>query len=201
MKRIAVIVGHSIPGSFSHAIADAYAESARFSGAEVRMIDLAEIRFDAVTHDRQDLKVVGLDDTARLGPEVHAMAQTVKWAQHIVFAYPVWWGTYPAVLKGFFDRVFLAGFVFANNKGAAWDKFLIGRTARVFTTMDAPALFDRIWYRNASAVSITFSILWYVGVKTKGISRFDRVRFSTPERRATWLKKVAELARKDALTA
>ena len=198
MKRIVIIVGHSIPGSFSHAIADTYAASARAYGAAVRMIDLAEIRFEAVTHDRQDIKVAGLSDTVRLGTEIHDMAQSVEWAQHIVFAYPVWWGTYPAVLKGFFDRVFLAGFVFANKKGAAWDKFLTGRTARVFTTMDAPAFFDRIWYRNASAVSITFPILWYVGVKTKGISRFDRVRFSTPERRATWLKKVADLARKDA---
>ena len=165
------------------------------------MIDLAEIRFEAVTHDRQDLKVAGLRDTARLGAEIQDMAQTVEWAEHLVFAYPVWWGTYPAVLKGFFDRVFLAGFVFANKKGTAWDKFLTGRTARVFITMDAPAFFDKIWYRGASAASIKFPILWYVGVKTKGVTSFDRVRFSAPERRAAWLRKVAELARKDALAA
>ncbi|GAB2821870.1 NAD(P)H-dependent oxidoreductase [Alpinimonas psychrophila] len=198
MKRIAVIIGHPIPGSFSHAITDAYVASARAHGAEVRILDLAAIAFESVTHDRRDLKVAGLEDTVRLGPEIHDMAETIDWAEHFVFAYPVWWGTYPAVLKGFFDRVFLAGFVFANKKGTAWNKFLTGRTARVFITMDAPAFFDKIWYRGASAASLKFPILWFVGVKTKGITRFDRVRFSTLERRSAWLLKTAELARKDA---
>lgn len=33
--------------------------------------------------------------------------ELIRWADHLVFVYPIWWGTMPAVLKGFFDRVFL----------------------------------------------------------------------------------------------
>lgn len=35
--------------------------------------------------------------------------ELIRWADHLVFVYPIWWGTMPAVLKGFFDRVFLPG--------------------------------------------------------------------------------------------
>ena len=198
MKHIAVIIGHPIAGSFSHAIANAYVASARLQGAEVRVIDLATSSFDVTTRDRDELKVAGLDDTVRLGSEINAYAEDIEWAKHLVFVYPVWWGTYPAVLKGFFDRVFLAGFVFANKKGPQWDKFLTGRTSRLFVTMDAPKAFDYIWYRGASVSSVKNAILWYTGVRSRGVTKFDRVRFSTPQQRDKWLKQAASLAKQDA---
>lgn len=198
MKKILVVVGHPISGSFSHAISAAYVESALSAGAEVRVVDLATAVFDETTHDRNELKVAGIADTTRLGSELHGYASDLEWAEHIVLAYPVWWGTYPAVLKGFFDRVFLAGFVFANKKGPQWDKFLTGRTARLFVTMDAPKAFDYIWYRGASVSSVKHAILWYIGVKTRGVTKFDRMRFSTPERRKQWLARVRNLALSDA---
>jgi NAD(P)H dehydrogenase (quinone) len=198
MKKIAVIIGNPIEGSFTHAMASTYAEAARAQGAEVRVIDLATSSFAETTHERNELKVAGLADTKRLGDTVSGFAETIQWANHLVFAYPVWWGTYPAVLKGFFDRVFLSGFVFANKKGPQWDKFLTGRTARIFVTMDAPVAFDYIWYRSASVSSVKHAILWYTGIRTTGVTKFDRVRFSSAELREKWLFKVAGLARSDA---
>ena len=34
--------------------------------------------------------------------------EKIKWCEHVVLIYPVWSGAMPAVLKGFFDRVFFA---------------------------------------------------------------------------------------------
>jgi putative NADPH-quinone reductase len=30
--------------------------------------------------------------------------ELILWAEHLVFVYPTWWGTMPALLKGFLDR-------------------------------------------------------------------------------------------------
>lgn len=198
MKKVLVIIGHPIADSFSHAIANAYVASATQSGATVEVIDLARSNIAELPVDRAVLKVNGIDDTARLGSELHEFALKVQRADHLVFVYPVWWGTYPAVLKVFFDRVFLAGFVFKNKSGPSWDKFLTGKTARIFVTMDAPKWFDRVWYRGASLASLKRAILWYCGVKTVGATVFDRLRFSDAEKRAAWLNRTAVLASRDA---
>ena len=36
------------------------------------------------------------------------------WADHYNFIFPLWWGQMPAILKGFFDRVFTPGFAFTD---------------------------------------------------------------------------------------
>lgn len=199
MKRIAVVIGHPRQGSLNHALAESYVRAARIEGAEVRVIDLASSNFMLSTPDASLLRVSGPDDLDRLGPEVAEMIQTLQWAEHVVFVHPVWWGTYPAVLKGFIDRVFLSGVVFKYRaRGAGWDRLLAGRTARIIYTMDAPGWFNRLKYRRVSEVSLRNPILWYCGVRTIGGTSLGPVRGSSDEVRAEWLRTTARLGQKDA---
>ncbi len=199
MSRIALIIGNPMPDSLDHALAEAYRVAAADGGATVRVIDLAVEDFEPVPTDRSELRVADRSDTERLGPAIQQMIETILWADHLVFVHPVWWGTYPAVLKGFIDRVFLSGVAFQyRGQGSGWDKLLAGRTARILVTMDAPNFFDRLKYRRASEASLKNAVLWYCGVKTLGVTRFDKVRLSTPERRARWIVAAAALGKKDA---
>lgn len=199
MRNITLIIGHPRPGSFNHGLADAYAASARASGADVRVIDLATTEFDLSTADLNELQVAGPDDLDRLGPAIAVMVRDVLWADHLVFVHPVWWGTYPAVLKGFIDRVFVSGIVFKYRaRGQGWDRLLKGKTARLVYTMDAPGWFNRIKYRRASEQSLRNPLLWYCGVKTIGATAFSPVRGSTQERRERWLENAASLGTIDA---
>ncbi len=52
--------------------------------------------------------------------EVRAYQEAVKAADSLIFIYPVWWYTCPAVLKGFFDRVFTPGFAYNMQKVPPW---------------------------------------------------------------------------------
>ena len=64
-----------------------------------------------------------------------------------MFVYPTWWGTMPALLKGFIDKVFQPGFGFQYRNGSVWwDKLLKGRSARLIVTMDTPPLYFRWVY-------------------------------------------------------
>src|SRR5690606_1558678 len=97
-----------------------------------------------------------------LEPDVRAAIDAVRWADHVVLVFPQWWGTYPAVLKGFVDRVFLSQLAFrSRGRGLGLDKLLTGRTARLLMTMDSPALWDRVVYRSAAVRSLVHATLGY----------------------------------------
>src|SRR5215468_10574011 len=63
-------------------------------------------------------------------PSIAEAMELLEWADHIVFVFPTWWGTMPAALKGFLDRVLMPGFAFEEHEdGPGWTKLLTGRSA------------------------------------------------------------------------
>lgn len=195
--RILVIIGTPIAGSLNHALANAYVEAARDGGADVRVVDLANDPIPAHPTSRDQLRVPR--DGGALDPDVAAYVDDVRWADHLVFFHPQWWGTYPAALKAFVDRAFLSGFAFRyRERSALSERLLAGRTARIVMTMDSPRLWNRFVYRNAAETSLKHAILAYCGVKTLGIARFTPVRFADEPAREGWIAETAKLGRRDA---
>ena len=195
--RLLVVIGHSFPDSFNHALAKRYVDAARDAGSEVRVIDLARDPVPAflVSHEASRMPREG---DAPLEPSTRAYIESVEWAEHIVVFYPQWWGTYPAAFKAFVDGVFLSGFAHRYVGESGWEKLLRGRTARIVTTMDGPGWWNWGFYRRASDVSIARATFWYCGVHVVGITRLAKVRNSTKVRRERWLTKMARLGAKDA---
>lgn len=198
VKNIAVVIGHPFKDSFSHALTEAYVDGATEAGAAVRVIDLATTNFTLSPAELNDVRVRSINNMPGLEPEIVDMVHTLDWADHIVLIYPVWWGTFPGILKSFIDRTVLSGVAFNYGKtGTKWDKKWTGKTARLIFTMDAPAWWYKLTYRAPSENAMRKATFWYVGVKTIGVTRFTPVRFSTPEIRAKWLAKVGKLGKKD----
>ncbi|MFV0434821.1 MAG: NAD(P)H-dependent oxidoreductase [Leucobacter sp.] len=201
-RRILVIVGTPLPATLGHALAHAYVDAARQGGAEVRVVDLASDPVPDHPRSRDELRAPRDEHDRPLAPEVDRYLAEVLWAEHLVFFFPQWWGTYPAALKAFIDRVFLSGAAFKyRQKTALSEKLLAGRTARIVMTMDSPALWNRFVYRNAAETSLKRAILGYCGVKTTGVTRFSPVRFSDETARAAWIARVSDLGSKDAAVA
>lgn len=197
--RILVIIGTPIAGSLNHALASAYIEQARGAGAEVRVVDLANDPIPGHPTSRDELRMPRSEADTPLDPDVAAYIDDVRWADHLVLFHPQWWGTYPAALKAFIDRVLLSGFAFRyREKSALSERLLAGRTARIVMTMDSPRFWNRLVYRNAAETSLTRATLGYCGIKTVGITRFTPVRFSEADRRASWIADAAKLGRRDA---
>lgn len=199
MTNIALIIGHPFAGSFSHALAAEYQRAAEAAGATVRLIDLAEQTFPITPNELNEVRVRGIAGVAALGEPIDAMVHTMEWANHFVFVYPVWWGTFPAVLKGFIDRVVLSGVAFRYGSSPTnWQKLWKGKTARIITTGDAPSWWHSTVYRGPGENALKRATLWYVGVRTIGITRFTTVKTSTPARRAQWLRRAHRLGARDA---
>jgi len=135
MKKILIINGHPDKESFNFAIADSYIMGATFSGAEVREINIRDLKFNPNLE-------FGYRKRTELEPDLLNAQESIKWADHLVWIYPVWWGSVPAIMKGFIDRVFLPGFAFSKKENSPWwDKHLTGKTARLICTLDQPS-----WY-------------------------------------------------------
>ena len=94
-KKILMILGQPQRHSYGGALMQAYSEGARAAGAEVKELFLGDLKFDP-------LATTSLAHLSELEPDLALAQEAIKWADHLVFVYPIWWGTIPALLKGFF---------------------------------------------------------------------------------------------------
>jgi len=64
----------------------------------------------------------------QLAHQISAELDKITWADHIIFQFPLWWFSTPAILKGWLDRVLVKGF--AYDAGKTFDQGLLqGKTA------------------------------------------------------------------------
>jgi putative NADPH-quinone reductase len=190
MRNILVVLGHPSSQSLSNALADAYAEGARSAGHDVKMLKLGELQFDPILRE-------GYRQIQELEADLLEAQALIRWADHLVFVYPSWWGNMPALLKGFLDRAFLPGFAF-KYKGSDspwWDRLLSGKSAHLILTMDAPRIYNWLAYGDANIRAMKDATLKYCGVKPVKTTVFDRVRFSDAAKRAKWLEKCQKMGR------
>ncbi|MUT65770.1 NAD(P)H-dependent oxidoreductase [Paenibacillus sp. NEAU-GSW1] len=182
-----IIVGHPDAESYCSALARAYAEGASSLSANVRLLELGKLDFNPNLE-------YGYRKRTELEPDLLQAQEWIRWADHLVIVYPTWWGTMPAMLKGFMDRVLLPGFAFKYRENSAlWDKLLTGKTAHLIVTSDTPSWFNRLVYRQAGHSIMKRNILGFCGVKTKRVTEVGPVRGSSDRSRDKWLEKTKEL--------
>ncbi len=134
-----------------------------------------------------------------LEPDIRKAQELITWADHLVFVYPIWWGLMPALLKGFFDRVFLPDFAFKYQQGKTFPAQLLkGKTARLLVTADSPSFWYSLVMGRPNHIAIRRSILGFSGIKPIRIKTFGPVRNSSAEQRKKWLMQAAKAAKKDA---
>lgn len=116
--------------------------------------------FNAETHDMSDEYGMSHD------PQIRDWQQKIKTETDFVLIYPTWWVNVPAILKGFYDRVFLARFAFRYKRNGLPEGLLRGKRALVITTTGAPALFHWLLKWNRSLRVSTADTLGFCGIKT-----------------------------------
>jgi len=190
-KKIALILGHPDTESFCASLLDAYQQGAEASGAQVRRINVGDLTFDPVLHK-------GYKRIQRLEPDLKAAQKTIHWASHLVFAYPMWWGAMPGVLKGFIDRTILPGFGFQfdGETSYMWKGLLTGRSARLLITLDGPPLSIRLLFQDPAIHAMTGMTLEFCGVSPVRVSQFGSVKRATRARKLLWKIAARELGQK-----
>lgn len=191
MKKILLINGHPNPESLNAAFVQAYKEALDNKEVEVKVLAIHEMNFEP------SLKF-GYTKRMEVESDILLAQELITWADHLVWFHPVWWGGLPALTKGFIDRVFTPGFAFKYRDNSVWwDKLLTGKTARIITSLDQPAIYYRMMFGRPSVNQLKKSTLQFCGIKPVKVSYFGPIRNSSEVQRRKMIAKVEKLAVKD----
>jgi NAD(P)H dehydrogenase (quinone) len=181
-KKILVVSAHPEPRSLTGALTSFAIEHLRAAGHEVRVSDLYAMKWKS-TVDADDvpdhagdgpLDVLAAHEHAtlagRLTSDVAAEQEKLRWSDAVVLQFPMWWFSFPAILKGWVDRVFTNGFAHGPavpppyTEGAA----LGGRRALLSVTIGgrASAFTDRGVHGALADLlfPIQHGVLWFTGL-------------------------------------
>lgn len=188
-RHIAIIQGHpdSSTRHFCHALADEYAKGAEDGGHDVMRIEVASLEFPLLRTKEEFEK--------GRPPEAIARAQdVVAWADHLVIIYPLWLGSMPALLKGFFEQLLRPGFAFEYQKsGGIAKKLLTGKSARIIVTMGMPAFVYRWIFSAHSLKSLTRNTLRFCGIGPVTSTLIGNIEGLTERQRDDWLDELRGL--------
>ena len=187
---ILVINGHPDKNSFCRALSYSYKHGCEQAGGNCELVNLSDIDFNPILKYGYSIKM-------ELEPDLVHLQKLILKASHIVFVFPIWWGTYPALFKGFIDRVFLPGYAFGYESGSfPHEEKLIGKTATVITTMNTPWWYYRFFHKRPAYYSIKKSVLSFCGISSVKYVSFTPVKKSTPLQRKNWIKYTYQMGTK-----
>lgn len=162
--KVLIFLGHpNTDPTLCSSLADSYEKGARHAGHEVRRVNIAELQFDPILHK-------GYKAIQALEPDLQKVQEDIKWCDHFVLLYPLWWSSAPSLLKGMIDRMWLPAFAFRFIKAPdgkttmGWHRLLKGKTARVIITLKNFPIVERFMYGDYAA-EIVDAVLRFSGMR------------------------------------
>lgn len=182
--KILTILGHPTKNSFNHAVLKQYIKGAKQNN-QVKTIYLGDLKFNPILQE-------GYKQRQVLEPDLKSAQKLIKWADKITLVYPTWWGAYPALLKGFFERIFLPHYAYKYTGPYKWKKLLKGRTARIIVTMDAPLLYYKFIIGDPG-YKLMKATLAFCGIKPIQKTYISGLKFKNKKRREKILKNIYKI--------
>lgn len=118
--RVHVVHAHPVETSYNRALFNTVCETLAAKGDEVDALNLYDEQFQAAMSRQERLEYH--DVPGNLTPTIKPYVDRLRACDKIVFVHPVWNYGYPAILKGYFDRIFLPGVSFVLEGGDEPDK-------------------------------------------------------------------------------
>lgn len=145
--NVFIIFAHPEPNSLNGALKDLAVLTLKENGNKVKVSDLYGMGFKA-TLDRDDflkmqtsnrlmpvLEQLNASKTDGFASDIKAEMEKIEWADLIIFQFPIWYETMPALLKAWFERVLAHGFAHNILEGKVNDQgFLKGKKAMLSFT-------------------------------------------------------------------
>lgn len=147
--KCAVILAHPKSTSFGAAIARRCVDALTAEGHSVILRDLYAMDFDP----RLKAEEIPSDSGFRAAPDVARERELLAEVELFILVYPFWFNAPPAILKGYFDRVFCMRFGYAADFGGT-EPLLVGRRLLSFSTSGAP---DH-WVNSTGAVDALMTV-------------------------------------------
>ena len=187
MAKIIIIVGHPQRDSYCEALGKAYLRGAEEGGHEAQLFALGRMNFDAILRE-------GYRRPQPLEADLAAARDVFLACDHVVFAFPLWCGDMPAIMKGFIERLVQPDLLAIHEAGPRADwKVFRGKSARVIMTMGMPGWFYRLYYGAHALKLLRRNILHFMGIKPVRSTIYGMVASVSEDTRKAWLREVEAL--------
>lgn len=186
--NILYINGHPNPESFHAAIEKTYTEAVQAKHT-LKVLSLGKETFDPVLR-------FGYSKRMKEDPFITHSQELVLWADHIVFAFPIWWGDAPSLLRGWIERVFTPNFSY-RFEGVKVTQMLKGRTSDLIVT--TRGIRPIHWLiGNFGVMILTKNLFGLTGIRKKKVIRLGGIGFlpitHNERRRSKFLARVQRRA-------
>ena len=195
--RAVVVVAHPCADSYTHALAAAAVDGLLAAGHHVDVLDLYALGFTAAMSAAEHRAYPSGEPI--LDPMVAAHAELARRAELLVFVYPTWWSSMPAILKGWLERVMVENVAFRFNARRKVRPALTNvRRIVGISTYGSPWLYVRLINDNGRRI-LSRALRLSTGVVRTRLSwlALYALDTTTPAERATFLGRVRdEMARR-----
>ena len=186
---IQVVHCHPLTDSFNHALFRVIIDQLQ-QRHQVIATDLYRERFSPVMTEAERRSYY---QSSYAGDEVAPLVQQLRRADGIIFCFPHWWFSMPAMLKGYFDRVWAPGTAFTHDLDGGRIKPLLTniKLFGVVTTYGSPWWLTRIVMQDPGR-KVLFRALKPMcgpGVRSFYLAHYDMDR-STPASRQAFAERV-----------
>lgn len=189
--RVLLVFCHPLDDSYGAALVRRARAALEGAGHEVEFIELYREGFDPVLSPAERAAYhSGAYDSSAVARHVERLRR----AESLVFVFPHWWFNLPAMLKGWFDRVWAPGVAFEHDPAGGRIVPLLGhvREFRVITTFGSPWWIVNLYMRNPTRriMKGAFAALCAPGCRFRWLALHDLDR-STQAKRERFLGRVA----------
>jgi putative NADPH-quinone reductase len=187
--RVQVIHCHPLTDSYNHALFATILAALEECGHEVIATDLYRESFDPVMTAEERRSYYGQYADAA----VSALTEQLRRIDGIIFCFPHWWFSMPAMLKGYMDRVWAPGIAFAHDLAGGGIKPLLTniKVFGVVTTYGSPWFVTRLWAGDPGRKVMMRALkpMCGRGVQSFYLAQYDMDR-STPKSRQAFIERV-----------
>lgn len=188
-----IIYAHPNPASFNHAILETISTELKKNKKAFKVRDLYKLKFNPI------LKAQEL--TGSLPQEIKKEQNYIRSADTLIFIFPIWWSSMPAMLKGYIDRVFSFQFAYDIMPDGTAVGLLQGKKVFLISTTGASKEeYEKMGAFKMMTMSMDGAIFQFAGMEVIGHKYLSSVPSVSAKERKNMLKEVRELVREKVLS-
>lgn len=114
--KVLVIYGHPSMNSFTYEVKENFIKGLKDNNSEVTLVDLYQENFNCVFCEEEYQREAYYNDELSVPDDVKYYQELINKNDALVFIYPVFWTEAPAIVAGWFQRVWTYGFAYGDNR-------------------------------------------------------------------------------------
>jgi NAD(P)H dehydrogenase (quinone) len=114
--NIFIVYAHPSPKSFTYKVLEQLIKGLTEAKHQVKISDLYQMNFNPNMSAQEYEREGSVNKELTIPHDIRIEQEKIEWADCIIFVYPLWWSDCPAILKGWFDRVYTVGYAYGYNE-------------------------------------------------------------------------------------